>query len=345
MDDEGPLAEAVSKRVRTTDDDLTPAADTFRLAREAPSSGGLIDLRLNGDDPLDLDDDDSYYHVQARRPTGRRWMVAAVVFIAVILGGPQFHYPDLAWSLFRSWNQLDASTLTAIPLPQQLVGLIAAERTTDLARSTAGSGAPDTAASVAPTIRTVVEPPPPIAEPVRSRSVAAPPAGQPVMEAAREDAAVPSSPAPVAPPPATSDAAAPARAENAPPSPRSEPESPAVPAVATTSANDEQGVKLALQRYRSAYERLDAQSARTVWPSVNEAALARAFDSLQSQTLTFTACDVNFHGPVATATCEGSTRFTPRFGSRVARVEPRVWTFTLRKRGADWQIDSVRAER
>ena len=119
----------------------------------------------------------------------------------------------------------------------------------------------------------------------------------------------------------------------------------AVPAAAPASPNDEQGVKLALQRYRRAYERLDAKSARMVWPSVNEAALGRAFDSLQSQTLIFSACDVSLRDAAAVATCEGSTRYTPRFGGREPKVEPRAWTFTLRKRGADWQIDSVKAER
>jgi hypothetical protein len=120
-----------------------------------------------------------------------------------------------------------------------------------------------------------------------------------------------------------------------------------MPAAVSASAvlGDEQGVKLALQRYRSAYDRLDARLARTVWPSVNEAALARAFDSLQSQSLTFSACDVAFSGPAAVATCEGTMRYTPRVGSRDSRVEPHVWTFTLRKRGLDWQIDSVKAAR
>src|SRR5206468_6422505 len=56
---------------------------------------------------------------------------------------------------------------------------------------------------------------------------------------------------------------------------------------------DEVGlVTQALQRYRTAYDGLDAQSAQAVYPAVNQAALARAFDGLESQTLTFDACDV-----------------------------------------------------
>ncbi len=112
---------------------------------------------------------------------------------------------------------------------------------------------------------------------------------------------------------------------------------------ATATVGDEQGVKQALQRYRSAYDRLDARLGRRVWASADEAALAGALDSLQSQSLTFTTCDVSFRVPAAVATCEGTMRYTPRIGTRYSRIEPHVWTFTLRKRGPDWQIDSVKA--
>jgi len=111
-------------------------------------------------------------------------------------------------------------------------------------------------------------------------------------------------------------------------------------------AVDEVGlVKQALQRYRSAYDGLDAQSAQAVYPAVNQAALARAFDGLESQTLTFDACDVQLRGEAAIATCRGSARYVPKIGSREPRTEPRVWNFSLRKAGDDWKIDSARAER
>jgi hypothetical protein len=104
-------------------------------------------------------------------------------------------------------------------------------------------------------------------------------------------------------------------------------------------------VQKALQRYRVAYEELDAQSAQAVWPAVNQAALARAFDGLDSQTLTFDACDIRVSGDAATATCQGSARYVPKVGSREPRVEPRVWNFTLRKNGGEWKIENARAER
>jgi hypothetical protein len=100
-----------------------------------------------------------------------------------------------------------------------------------------------------------------------------------------------------------------------------------------------------LQRYRAAYQDLDARSAQAVWPGVNEAALARAFDDLASQTLIFDSCDVRVIGAAASATCRGSARYVPKIGSRDLRVEPRTWTFTLRKSGGDWAIETARASR
>ena len=114
---------------------------------------------------------------------------------------------------------------------------------------------------------------------------------------------------------------------------------------AADSAGDNFLVKQTLQLYRTAYEELDARSAQTVWPAVNQAALARAFDGLASQALTFDMCDVRVRGESATAMCQGSARYVPKIGSREPRVEPRVWTFTLQKNRGDWKIDSARAER
>jgi hypothetical protein len=107
---------------------------------------------------------------------------------------------------------------------------------------------------------------------------------------------------------------------------------------------DEDLVRQVLQRYRSAYERLDAASARAVWPGVNEEALARAFGDLESQTLTFQNCDVRLEAAEATATCHGTTRYIRKVGGREPRVEPRRWNFTLRRFGSDWRIETARAE-
>jgi hypothetical protein len=131
-------------------------------------------------------------------------------------------------------------------------------------------------------------------------------------------------------------------------------ESPAVAPVAAVvtppppadfAAADNVLVKQTLQRYRTAYSALDARSARLVWPAVDQVALARAFDGLASQTLTFDACDVRLRGESADVTCRGSARYVPKVGNREPHIEPRVWTFTLQKKAGDWKIDSARAER
>jgi hypothetical protein len=120
-----------------------------------------------------------------------------------------------------------------------------------------------------------------------------------------------------------------------------------LPAAATTAplTDDADLVRQVLQQYRAAYQRLDAASARAVWPGVNEEALARAFGDLESQTLTFQNCDVRLDAAEATATCLGTARYVPKVGGRVPRVEPRRWSFTLRRFGSDWRIETARAER
>jgi len=111
-------------------------------------------------------------------------------------------------------------------------------------------------------------------------------------------------------------------------------------------ADDTAQVRTVLQKYQAAYERLDAQLVHAVWPGVNQAMLARAFQDLESQTLTFRECDIQLRGATASAVCTGSTRYVPKVGSREPHVDPLSWTFSLRKRpNDDWQIESARAER
>ena len=118
-----------------------------------------------------------------------------------------------------------------------------------------------------------------------------------------------------------------------------------VSAAIITPRADEELVRSTLQQYRAAYESLDAHSAQAVWPSVDAAALSRAFSGLQSQRLMFDDCQVQVRGAVGHATCRGTAVYVPRVGSRDPHREPRVWTFDLRKIGENWQIDRARAER
>ena len=138
----------------------------------------------------------------------------------------------------------------------------------------------------------------------------------------------------VAPPAALPSASAPIEAPITPP---------ATP-PARVEPDDAQIVRV-LQQYRLAYGALDASRARAIWPAVNEDALARAFDGLESQTLTFDSCRTQLKGDAAVATCQGTARYVPKIGSRDPRVEPRTWTFVMRRSADSWVIDSARAER
>jgi hypothetical protein len=246
-----------------------------------------------------------------------------------------------------STAQADAP-LEATPLAEPTVASVPA----------AAADAPPAASSVGPPpapeplVRSVAVAPKPIApgpppassETVTSAAPAIPPPVQPQVRAdlapslgipadmPRQFAAAPIP----APPPAP--AAAPA------PPPAARPPASAAASVAPP-ADDVQLVKDVLQRYRSAYQELSAERAHAVWPQVNEQALQRAFQALESQTLTFDACDVQLRGPSATATCRGTTQYVPKFGNREPRVEPRLWNFTLHKAGESWQIASARTER
>jgi len=115
-----------------------------------------------------------------------------------------------------------------------------------------------------------------------------------------------------------------------------------VPALLVSTVDDRSLVDQTLQRYRRAYNRLDAQSAHAAYPAVNTNALARAFDSLESQSLAFENCDIDLQGLYATATCHGTSLYVPKIGNRAPRIEPRVWTFMLRKDEGDWKIQSAR---
>lgn len=99
-----------------------------------------------------------------------------------------------------------------------------------------------------------------------------------------------------------------------------------------------------LRRYADAYSRLDAAAARQVWPTVNERALARAFEGLASQGLAFDQCDVQVQGAEATAACRGRAQYVPKVGSREVVTERRLWTFRLRKADSGWLIQQAEAK-
>ena len=124
------------------------------------------------------------------------------------------------------------------------------------------------------------------------------------------------------------------------PSATSAPE-PAPAPIATTGVSEDAAVRAVLERYASAYDRLDASAAQAVWPNVDAGALERAFDGLSEQQVSLGTCTIEVSGASAHASCAGSARWTPKVGSG-ARTEPRAWSFELSRTDAGWRIESAR---
>lgn len=109
------------------------------------------------------------------------------------------------------------------------------------------------------------------------------------------------------------------------------PPAPVAPTIAIESV---------LKNYADAFSARDVGAAKSVWPGVDERALARAFDGLREQRLELERCEISIKGSTATATCVGTARYRPKVGIRSVRSERKVWTFYIGHRGA-WVIDDV----
>jgi hypothetical protein len=119
-----------------------------------------------------------------------------------------------------------------------------------------------------------------------------------------------------------------------------------IPAARTASTgqskvDESERIRSVLARYETAYNRLDANAASSVWPSVNEAALDRAFKGLLSQRVSLGLCDITVIGDIGGASCAGKARWEPRIGGGVQTAD-RHWTFNLRKSGDNWKIEQIR---
>jgi hypothetical protein len=303
------------------------AIDQKRLKQAAAALDEVIELDPNLPELSELTVEFDQLRRTAAGGTHRGpWLAAGAVFAATVFGA--------SW-LQESSPLLSRSIIATAPL-------LAAPTTSVLADlepvATTGETAPRLEAPAAP-IRAFNPPVPVPAASTAGYVVAPAPPLRPAVEPVVEVAAVVPPPSAPQPPPI---AIAPMRPVQESPvvAPAALPVPPKV-----NDIDEHVLVQQTLQRYRSAYEDLDAQSAHAVWPAVNQVALARAFDGLESQTLTFDACDVRVRGEAATATCQGSARYVPKIGNRQPHIEPRVWNFTLHKSGTDWKIDSARAER
>jgi hypothetical protein len=128
------------------------------------------------------------------------------------------------------------------------------------------------------------------------------------------------------------------------PSPSAAMPAPAAPSPAAPSTAREQStaVRAALGKYEAAYNRLDVAAVRSVWPSIDQRALSRAFDSLTSQTVSLQNCTIDIIGATARASCSGRASWTPKIGGS-EQSATRKWTFNLNQADGEWHIVQVQA--
>jgi hypothetical protein len=100
-------------------------------------------------------------------------------------------------------------------------------------------------------------------------------------------------------------------------------------------------IRRVVDQYVNALNSLDEQAALTIWPSLDERALARAFSQLVEQELRLDACLVDRAGPRAAVSCHGRLRYLPKIGSQTSRTREGRWTFRLRNTAETWTIESV----
>ena len=326
---------AKRRRVDRRLDAARLALESGRLKAAAAALDEVIELDPNVPELQELTEIfDDLRRKAAATHHGPR-LAAAAVFVLMVLGASWLHESTSLMS--RPIVAVVPALLTGAPLeavePDPVAVATAGEREINLANAEPL----DVPAPVAERVA--------VAEPAAVRVAVAPASlSRPPVDLAEMTPPMPTV-VPAAPPVAPAPRAIQDAALEAPVAAVAAVLPPPAAAPIEISVDENQLVKQTLQRYRNAYEGLDARKAQAVWPAVNQAALARAFDGLESQSLTFDACDVRVRGELATATCQGSARYVPKIGSREPRTEKRVWNFSLHKAGDDWKIESARAER
>jgi hypothetical protein len=122
---------------------------------------------------------------------------------------------------------------------------------------------------------------------------------------------------------------------------------PAVAAVAPISAEtsgaatDRADIQALLDRYQNAFNSLNAGAAKTLWPSVDERTLGRAFDQLKRQEVVFDACQTAVTGLRAVSSCRGHASYVPKVGNKIERIEAGRWTFKIMKSEGAWLVEGV----
>jgi serine/threonine protein kinase len=216
---------------------------------------------------------------------------------------------------------------------------------------------PEPRAIVQPTAEPSPPPPAPTSSPVppdaTSTPVPIPPTMTPVPPRPTDTPRPPqatSTPRPPRPtdtprPPRPTDTPRPPRATSTPVPPRatSTPVPPRPTNTPVPAASDEELIRHALERYRLAYEALDAAAVQRVWPSLSFRQLDRlqqVFRTYDSQTVQIKDVRVTLKGTKATVRATVRRIIAPKVGSRVD--DERGMTFELRKAGDGWVIDDIK---
>ncbi len=119
---------------------------------------------------------------------------------------------------------------------------------------------------------------------------------------------------------------------------------PAPRATVANATDDTTQVWRTLQRYRAAYEALDAKAMAAVYPDLNVASMQDRFDqfSKMSYDLRIAVDGVVIAADGQTATVNASETIRPV--TKVGKADPQILTtlFTLKKAGGAWTIQSIR---
>ena len=111
--------------------------------------------------------------------------------------------------------------------------------------------------------------------------------------------------------------------------------------LAAALPDEEASILQVLRRYERAVAQKDPLGAKAVWPSLDDRALARAFNDLQSHSLALQDCGVTIDSVGARATCQGVATYLPKVGRRKPISASHEWTFNLAKEGGGWHIESA----
>jgi ketosteroid isomerase-like protein len=98
-------------------------------------------------------------------------------------------------------------------------------------------------------------------------------------------------------------------------------------------------VREVLAQFSNGYQRLDAAAVRRLWPGA-PATLRESFADMRSYQLTFENMQISVRGDTATVTTVRRIKAQPQAGRLQETNAPT--TFTLRRAGGGWVIDSVR---